>query len=233
MYDWLVYLDDASTVSASSQQRYEDFAQQEAEGAFSPYGAPTVKMEYFHIDLERGTRGFGFSIRGGKEFHSMPLFVLRIAENGSADADGRLRVGDQIIEINGVNTRDFTHSEAIELIKRGGLCVRLLIKREAPGGIVSPNHGFSGPPMSISPNNQTVGHVLSRQYVDQNYGTSTYSTYGLSNDSHRITAPYGTSPSTQSFPPQGSYQGPHQPTHLYSTSSTNSQRKPTTYDGYS
>ena len=40
--------------------------------------------------------GFGFSIRGGKEFQSMPLFVLRIAVDGPAAADGRLRVGDQV-----------------------------------------------------------------------------------------------------------------------------------------
>ena len=44
------------------------------------------------MELQRGSRGFGFSIRGGTEFNSMPLFVLRIAEGGSADLDHRLRV---------------------------------------------------------------------------------------------------------------------------------------------
>ena len=42
---------------------------------------------------------------------------------------GRLRVGDQIVEINGVNTRDMTHGEAIDLIKSGGAAVRLLVRR--------------------------------------------------------------------------------------------------------
>ena len=59
----------------------------------------------------------------------MPLFVLRIAVDGPAAADGRLRVGDQIVEINGVNTRDMTHGEAIDLIKSGGAAVRLLVRR--------------------------------------------------------------------------------------------------------
>ena len=46
----------------------------------------------YYVELPRGARGFGFSIRGGQEFNCMPLFVLRIAEGGSADLDGRLRV---------------------------------------------------------------------------------------------------------------------------------------------
>ena len=32
------------------------------------------------VELQRGSRGFGFSIRGGQEFGAMPLFVLRIAD---------------------------------------------------------------------------------------------------------------------------------------------------------
>ena len=41
----------------------------------------------------------------------MPLFVLRIADDGAARADGRLSVGDQIIEINGVTTHNMTHAQ--------------------------------------------------------------------------------------------------------------------------
>jgi hypothetical protein len=36
------------------------------------------------VELARGQRGFGFSIRGGREFHSMPLFVLRMAVDGES-----------------------------------------------------------------------------------------------------------------------------------------------------
>ena len=44
------------------------------------------------VELHRGARGYGFSIRGGREFDNMPLFVLRIAETGAASLDGRLKV---------------------------------------------------------------------------------------------------------------------------------------------
>ncbi|ESP04596.1 hypothetical protein LOTGIDRAFT_57654, partial [Lottia gigantea] len=80
------------------------------------------------VELDRGSRGFGFSIRGGREFNNMPLFVLRIAEGGAADVDGRLRVGDQILEINQIETTNMNHSEAIDIIQNGGSIVRLKMK---------------------------------------------------------------------------------------------------------
>lgn len=51
------------------------------------------------MELTRGTRGFGFSIRGGREFQNMPLFVLQIAENGPAAIDNRLRVREKFISL--------------------------------------------------------------------------------------------------------------------------------------
>ncbi|XP_041113437.1 membrane-associated guanylate kinase, WW and PDZ domain-containing protein 2a isoform X4 [Polyodon spathula] len=85
-------------------------------------------FSYFTVELDKGMKGFGFSIRGGREY-KMDLYVLRLAEDGPAIRNGRMRVGDQIIEINGESTRDMTHARAIELIKSGGRRVRLLLKR--------------------------------------------------------------------------------------------------------
>ncbi|XP_022098368.1 membrane-associated guanylate kinase, WW and PDZ domain-containing protein 2-like isoform X2 [Acanthaster planci] len=88
--------------------------------------------DYYAVDLERGTMGFGFSIRGGREFQNTPLFVLRMAEEGPAARNGLVRVGDQIIEINGHSTDGMLHSEAIDVIRRGGNRVRLLLRRAGP-----------------------------------------------------------------------------------------------------
>lgn len=48
-------------------------------------------FDYFTVDLEKGAKGFGFSIRGGREY-KMDLFVLRLAEDGPAIRNGRMRV---------------------------------------------------------------------------------------------------------------------------------------------
>lgn len=45
----------------------------------------------YPVELERGPRGFGFSLRGGKEYN-MGLFILRLAEDGPALKDGRIHV---------------------------------------------------------------------------------------------------------------------------------------------
>ncbi|XP_035203374.1 membrane-associated guanylate kinase, WW and PDZ domain-containing protein 2 isoform X14 [Oxyura jamaicensis] len=47
-------------------------------------------FDYFTVDLEKGAKGFGFSIRGGREY-KMDLFVLRLAEDGPAIRNGRMR----------------------------------------------------------------------------------------------------------------------------------------------
>ena len=47
--------------------------------------------EFHSIEINKSGGGFGFSIRGGAEYNS-PLCVLRIADGGAAEKDGRLRV---------------------------------------------------------------------------------------------------------------------------------------------
>ncbi|KAI4801033.1 hypothetical protein KUCAC02_006191, partial [Chaenocephalus aceratus] len=88
-------------------------------------GTLSSKQGCLVVELERSQRGFGFSLRGGKEYN-MGLFILRLAEEGPALSDGRihvcdaLQVGDQIVEINGEATQGITHTRAIELIQAGG-----------------------------------------------------------------------------------------------------------------
>uniref|UniRef100_A0A8C4Z0X0 Membrane-associated guanylate kinase, WW and PDZ domain-containing protein 3 n=1 Tax=Gadus morhua TaxID=8049 RepID=A0A8C4Z0X0_GADMO len=93
----------------------------------------------FVVELERGQRGFGFSLRGGKEYN-MGLFILRLAEEGPALRDGRIHVGDQIVEINGEATQGITHTRAIELIQAGGHRVHLLMR---PGQGLVPDHSLN------------------------------------------------------------------------------------------
>ncbi|KAJ0064712.1 hypothetical protein NL108_012319, partial [Boleophthalmus pectinirostris] len=98
--------------------------------------SPKLINGCFVVELERSHRGFGFSLRGGKEYN-MGLFILRLAEDGPALKDGRIHVGDQIVEINGEATQGITHTRAIELIQAGGTKVHLLLR---PGQGLVPDH---------------------------------------------------------------------------------------------
>ncbi|XP_051931034.1 membrane-associated guanylate kinase, WW and PDZ domain-containing protein 3 isoform X2 [Hippocampus zosterae] len=79
------------------------------------------------VELDRSPRGFGFSLRGGTEYN-MGLYILRLAEDGPAELDGRIHVGDEIVEINGEPARGISHTRAIELIQAGGSKVALLLR---------------------------------------------------------------------------------------------------------
>ncbi|XP_014022251.1 membrane-associated guanylate kinase, WW and PDZ domain-containing protein 1 isoform X6 [Salmo salar] len=89
---------------------------------------PAQDAGFYSVDLERENKGFGFSLRGGHEYN-MDLYVLRLAEDGAAVRNGKMKVGDEILEINGESTKGMKHARAIELIKNGGRHARLVLKR--------------------------------------------------------------------------------------------------------
>uniref|UniRef100_A0A8C2UJ88 Membrane-associated guanylate kinase, WW and PDZ domain-containing protein 1 n=1 Tax=Chinchilla lanigera TaxID=34839 RepID=A0A8C2UJ88_CHILA len=129
------------------------------------FKAPQVTQEqdFYTVELERGAKGFGFSLRGGREYN-MDLYVLRLAEDGPAERCGKMRIGDEILEINGETTKNMKHSRAIELIKNGGRRVRLFLRR-GDGSV--PEYGGSNyenipsfPVPFVPPNHQCLTSLL-------------------------------------------------------------------------
>ena len=54
-------------------------------------------------------------------------FVKRVVENGVAAQDARLRVGDQILELNGHSFNGVSHEVASAALSQSGLVVRLQV----------------------------------------------------------------------------------------------------------
>ncbi|KYO27882.1 membrane-associated guanylate kinase, WW and PDZ domain-containing protein 1 isoform D [Alligator mississippiensis] len=130
---------EASSTYKVSWPEHKHLAQPDA-GIPSVVGSRhSQSLGCYPVELERGPRGFGFSLRGGKEYN-MGLFILRLAEDGPAIKDGRIHVGDQIVEINGEPTQGITHTRAIELIQAGGNKVLLLLR---PGTGLIPDHSLA------------------------------------------------------------------------------------------
>ncbi|KAM9813242.1 membrane-associated guanylate kinase, WW and PDZ domain-containing protein 1b isoform 3-T3 [Neosynchiropus ocellatus] len=109
--------------------------------------------EFYSADLERDSKGFGFSLRGGREYN-MDLYVLRLAEDGAAVRNGKMRVGDEILEINGESTKGMKHARAIELIKSGGRRVHLVLKR-GDGSV--PEYGLVAPHLAAGVRGDKAG----------------------------------------------------------------------------
>nr|XP_046252769.1 membrane-associated guanylate kinase, WW and PDZ domain-containing protein 3a isoform X3 [Scatophagus argus] len=142
------------------------------------------KQGCFVVELERSQRGFGFSLRGGKEYN-MGLFILRLAEDGPALKDGRIHVGDQIVEINGEATQGITHTRAIELIQAGGSKVHLLLR---PGQGLVPDHS-SKDKVTISTSSFPRLSASDRQSSPASPSSASLSTSELSPSSPKMTVP--------------------------------------------
>nr|XP_049609092.1 membrane-associated guanylate kinase, WW and PDZ domain-containing protein 1 isoform X15 [Syngnathus scovelli] len=133
------------TTTHTPQQSKESRNNSKSKGVPPPPPTQTSQDEFYSVDLERDSKGFGFSLRGGREYN-MDLYVLRLAEDGAAVRNGKMRVGDEILEINGESTKNMKHSRAIELIKNGGRWARLVLKR-GDGSV--PEYAMMAPHLAV------------------------------------------------------------------------------------
>uniref|UniRef100_A0A2H8TIX2 PDZ and LIM domain protein Zasp n=1 Tax=Melanaphis sacchari TaxID=742174 RepID=A0A2H8TIX2_9HEMI len=86
---------------------------------------------------------WGFRLTGGHDF-GIPLTVVRVT-GGSLAEEAGMCVGDMIIEINGDNTAQITHSEAQQCILEAGNTITLSILRGSPVPAVTPTRGLHTP----------------------------------------------------------------------------------------
>uniref|UniRef100_A0A287D8M4 Protein scribble homolog n=1 Tax=Ictidomys tridecemlineatus TaxID=43179 RepID=A0A287D8M4_ICTTR len=96
--------------------------------------APSVKVGLLTLTIVRQTGGLGISIAGGKG--STPykgddegVFISRVSEEGPAARAG-VRVGDKLLEVNGVALQDAEHHEAVEALRGAGTAVQMRVWRE-------------------------------------------------------------------------------------------------------
>ncbi|XP_028933298.1 partitioning defective 3 homolog isoform X18 [Ornithorhynchus anatinus] len=111
-------------------------AQQNVLNANPNSGYSTKKIgKRLSIQLKKGTEGLGFSITsrdvpiGG----SAPIYVKNILPRGAAIQDGRLKAGDRLVEVNGVDLTGKTQEEAVSLLrstKMGGTVSLLVFRQE-------------------------------------------------------------------------------------------------------
>ncbi|XP_026531511.1 neurabin-1 [Notechis scutatus] len=98
------------------------------------------KLDLFPVDIEKDEQGFGITIIGmgiGIEtgFEKLGIFVKTITEDGPAEKDGRIRLNDQIIEVDGINMVGVSQDFASTVLRRSKGRVRFIIGREKAGQV--------------------------------------------------------------------------------------------------
>ncbi|XP_053086760.1 multiple PDZ domain protein isoform X2 [Pangasianodon hypophthalmus] len=81
------------------------------------------------IELEKGRSGLGLSLAGNRDRSRMSVFVVGIDPNGAAGRDGRIIVGDELLEINGQILYGRSHQNASSIIKSAPSKVKIIFIR--------------------------------------------------------------------------------------------------------
>ncbi|PNF23828.1 hypothetical protein B7P43_G14721 [Cryptotermes secundus] len=86
------------------------------------------------LELTKGVYGLGFSIttRDNPAGGNCPIYIKNILPKGAAVEDGRLKPGDRLLEVNGVEMTGKTQSEAVSVLRNApqGSKVSIVVSRQ-------------------------------------------------------------------------------------------------------
>ncbi|XP_064477529.1 multiple PDZ domain protein-like isoform X2 [Ornithodoros turicata] len=96
------------------------------------------ETETFEVELVKDQQGLGITIAGyvcekGTDDEISGIFVKSVAKGSAADMSGRIRVNDQIIEVDGRPLQGYTNHQAVEVLRGTGKCVKLRLARYLRG----------------------------------------------------------------------------------------------------
>ncbi|XP_073715280.1 protein scribble homolog isoform X17 [Misgurnus anguillicaudatus] len=107
-----------------------------------------IEEEEMTLSILRQTGGLGISIAGGKG--STPykgddegIFISRVSEEGPAARAG-VKVGDKLLEVNGVDLHGAEHHTAVEALRNSGTAVVMSVLRER---MVEPENAITTTPL--------------------------------------------------------------------------------------
>ena len=75
-----------------------------------------VKSDMHLVELHKGSTGLGMQLLGGAD-SSTPIAVKTVLRGGPAFKSGKIKEGDEILEVNAQSFENFNHQEALQFMK--------------------------------------------------------------------------------------------------------------------
>lgn len=117
-----------SQVQEEEQQEEEREDEEQAKEVIRQRYAD-VPGELLIVELEKDRNGLGLSLAGNRDRSCMSIFVVGITPGGPASRDGRIKVGDELLEINNQVLYGRSHQNASAIIKSAASKVNLVLVR--------------------------------------------------------------------------------------------------------
>ncbi|XP_060911402.1 ras-associating and dilute domain-containing protein isoform X1 [Labrus mixtus] len=88
----------------------------------------------FVVELDKGPYGLGMGLIDGLHtpLNAPGIYIRTLIPDGPAASDGRLRIGDRILAVNGTSLIGADYQSAVDLIRLGGGRLRFLVAKSDP-----------------------------------------------------------------------------------------------------
>ncbi|XP_066411252.1 FERM and PDZ domain-containing protein 2 [Molothrus aeneus] len=102
-----------------------------ADSSHLPSPSETNSKEVYTVELLKEDGTFGISVTGGinTSVRHGGIYVKSIIPRGPADKDGQIKIGDRLLEVDGISLCGITHKQAVEHLKKSGQVARLILER--------------------------------------------------------------------------------------------------------